>query len=230
MKKFSVIGLAAAMIFMTAVLLCGCSREEIVPPDQMAAAWHKLVVLNDAEPMKELFGYSSEEAVRKDFLGDDFEMDMASGITQVLADMGFQVTDEEASEYYEASMEAMKKLPFTAELTSEDGDHAVVTGKIGYYDADELTKAGNRVAEEALAEFGAENLSDEAAYSDFMRLYMDKYMTALKSLTPAEGTKEIPLEFERVKTEINGKTRSVWLPKDGMAAGQALSTAAMGGV
>ena len=60
-----------------------------------------------------------------------------------------------------------------------------------------------------------------------MKLYFNKFVESLGTLTPAAGTREVTVEFEIVDVEINGERIAAWMPVDAQKFGTDLTAAAL---
>ena len=152
---------------------------------------------------------------------------MARQIQSEMEALGPVLTEEEARNLYDGIREVLGRLDFSASLVSEEDGRAVVSAQIGYYGMDAVTDVLTEAVGEALNEYGQENLVSDEAYNEFMKLYFNKFVESLGTLTPADGTREVTVEFEIVDVEINGERIAAWMPVDAQKFGTDLTAAAL---
>ena len=227
MKNMHIRGLLFAALILAMTVLTGCSRKPEAAPDQVAEALFELLFKDDTAPMQEILGGASEEDVRRDFFGGDGGTSVARQIQSEMEALGPVLTEEEARNLYDGIREVLGRLDFSASLVSEEDGRAVVSVQIGYYGMDAVTDVLTEAVGEALNEYGQENLVSDEAYNEFMKLYFNKFVESLGTLTPADGTREVTVEFEIVDVEINGERIAAWMPVDAQKFGTDLTAAAL---
>ena len=227
MKNMHIRGLLFAALILAMTVLAGCSRKPEAAPDQVAEALFELLFKDDTAPMQEILGGASEEDVRRDFFGGDGGASVARQIQSEMEALGPVLTEEEARNLYDGIREVLGRLDFSAPLVSEEDGRAVVSAQIGYYGMDAVTDVLTEAVGEALNEYGQENLVSDEAYNEFMKLYFNKFVESLGTLTPADGTREVTVEFEIVDVEINGERIAAWMPVDAQKFGTDLTAAAL---
>lgn len=204
------------------LVLTGCAKEEVVPADQVASAFYKLVILLEPEDIKAAYAYTDE----------DIETLMSTqrdgSIQQVknnLSSIGFEAEDEDAAKLYEAQMAAFKNLTFTSEITEETKNTATVLIKTDYININELNE---KAAADSIAQYGQENLVDEDAMNELLHIYLEAFSDSLKNAAPVTDQSEITVKFTKQKVDSHGKIKTVWAPEDGSSFGSDLITAVSG--
>ncbi len=202
-------------------LLFGCGKT-IQPASDVASAFYNLFISGDSTQAKEMFAFTDAdiEDITKVQKQGSIQMTKAN-----IAATGYNATDEEAEKMYDAQMEAFKKLTYTAEVTEEDNKNATVVIKTQYYD---IAALDEQAAQEALDEYGEENLTDQAAVEAFVKLYMDKFVTIMGNAAPAEDQTEVTVQFQKANTDVGGKTELMWVPTNASGFGTDLIQAVSG--
>jgi hypothetical protein len=221
LSKKILTGILITVLGLTA--LTACSKEELTPANEIASAFYKLFILGDSEDAKTLFAYTDEDI--ETFTNTQRDGSIAIIKSNLSAIGSYSPTDEEAAVMYDAQMEAFKKLTFSTEVTSETSDTAVVTLKTNYFD---IMALDEQAANEALEEFGAENIIDEASTKEFILLYIQKFESIIKSAEPSEDQAEVTISFEKAKTDVGGKTKVMWVPQDASGFGEDIINAVSG--
>ena len=107
----------AAVLILSCMLLAGC-QSKMVPADQVTGALFELVAMDDASAIQELLGFESEEDVRSSLMEDS--SDLVSGLEEMFTGAGITFTQDELDEMKGSLLAMLRKMPYTAEITSED--------------------------------------------------------------------------------------------------------------
>ena len=206
----------AAVLILSCMLLAGC-QSKMVPADQVTGALFELVAMDDASAIQELLGFESEEDVRSSLMEDS--SDLVSGLEEMFTGAGITFTQDELDEMKGSLLTMLRKMPYTAEITSEDSDQTVVTLTINGFSMAEMSEIAVNVQQDVVASLSEEEQmliasGDEQAVSDFMRQYMKDYMTAVGEMEPMEETTEVTVTCEKFRVDVSGEEKVVWMPAD----------------
>lgn len=222
--------LLLAMVMLVSLCLTGCQKkEEIIPADQSAIALFNLTLKDDATSAMELFGYSSEEEMRKDMgIENGIYNELAEEMVSQLERMGVTTSNEDIQTFIDAFLTMFKNVEMTAKVKDSDEKEgtAVVTCTISTFDPNALQQAMTEALTEAMADPSVVAGEDTAATFSLILKAMSK---AISGLTPTGDTKDFDVDFKLSTMEVNGKDRKMWLPEDKAEFDNLISTTAMGG-
>lgn len=213
-KKFMAL---AALVVLGCVMLTGCSSK-LTPADQTVGALFKLAAMDDASEMKDLLGFASEEDVRSALM-EEGSSDLVAGLEESFTGAGIEFSAEELDQMKEYILTLLRKMPYTVEITSEEKDKVVVSLKINGYSMADMQEIAMTKQQEAQAALSDEQLQliaqqDEEATMEFMRTYMMAYMEGVSQMEPMADATEVTVECEKVKVDVSGKEKVVWMPAD----------------
>ena len=131
---------------------------------------------------------------------------------------GLEIDDETIEEICQARIDALAKMEATAEVTSEEGAHAVVTLSTTYFDEVELDTDAAYAAREAA---DAAGFTDYDEYLNFlMEHYTQNLIDGYHAVIPSEDTKDITVECTIID--------NTWLPEDMASFGGQLGAVVAG--
>lgn len=220
-RKLSALLLAMAML--ASLCLTGCQKETIAPPDQVASALFDLVLKNNAAPIVELFGYADEAEARKDM---GVEENLYDELAETMASQIGAGSAEDAKALVDAFLNMFKNVNLTAKVKESDekAGTAVVTCTINTFDSNALTDLMTQIMTDIMADEALLSGSEDELYSTVIT----RMAEGISGLTPTENTADFDVDFELVKAEVNGKEKTVWLPKDVEEFGALISNTALG--
>lgn len=228
MKTRRIPALLLAMVMLFSLTLTGCKKEAPVAGDQVAVALFNMILKNDASKAVEVFGYADEAEARADWgmEGDSLYDGMADDMVEGFSSMGYSVTADEMQKFVDAFMQMFSGVELTAKVKEADekAGTAVVTCTVNTFDPEALTQAMT----EAMTSLDPELFASgdmEAAFGTLLSTIAD----VIGDIKPTDKTADFDVDFELSDTEINGKTKKVWVPKDAGEFGTLVSTTAMGG-
>lgn len=209
---------AVALLSACCMLLAGCGAS-LTPADQNVSALVELLVNDNAVPMKDLLGFSSEEDVRSSFFEEEANVDLVDSLTEEFTALGITFSDEELQEMSGSMRAMMEKVTYSAEITSEEKDKVTVTVKMNGFTEDQMGDSMLEIADSATENISEEDLAliasgDEEASNAFIHQIFKDYMNAMAALEPTSEQSEITVECERLQVEVSGKTKIAWLPSD----------------
>lgn len=216
MKKLA--GLLLAVMMLCSMVLTGCSQK-MEPADQVIGALYELALRDDAAPLKDLLGFASEEDVRASIMEDGGENSLLEGVKAEFDAFGVEVTDEELQEMIDSVQKMLAKLTYTAEITEESSDKTTVVLKVTGFSMDEIQQVMMDTQEETISQLSEEEQmavgsGSPDALRDFAVQFMKDYMANVAELEPTEETQDITVECEKMKLDVSGKEKVVWLPTD----------------
>lgn len=221
-KLVKKLGLLIALIMSCQMLLTGCA-EEVTPANDVAIAFADMLISGDYTGAKEVLGYTDDDIT--ELIDTYVEGNIASIKSNLTIPGMYQAIDEDARSMHEAQAEAFKRLTYTAEITESDKETATVVLKTTYYD---ITALDEQSLNAAIDEFGLENVVDEAAAEEMIKLYIVKFGETMEAAVPQTEQKEITIKFEKAKVAVGGKTKTMWVPKDPGKFGEDLISAVSG--
>ena len=175
-----------AMMALVCMMLTGCGAKS-APADQSISALFELYAKNDAEPMKNLLGFESVEAVNAAFFEEGADVDVLAEMTAIIEDADVDMTEEEIQSFTDSLMGMVNKISATAEITSEDGDYTTVTLQVKGYSSEEMmtiiTDAAT-VMSESITEEDALAIAegDMEVYNKYMKQYITDFVNGMAAM------------------------------------------------
>ena len=201
-----------------ALLMGGCGQEEMIPADQVTEALFELSVKNDAGPIQELLGFSTEEEARAAFMAEDAQAadDFSQALMQDFQAVGVEFTEGEITEISEDITAMIQKLSCTAAVSSETEEQAVVDMTVSGFSMSDLDQLSADLQDDLMANMDQELVSallsgDEEAMNDFMKDVAMQYLDALGQLEPSQET-ELSVPCAKTAVDVDGREKVVWLP------------------
>ncbi|MDE7446597.1 MAG: zinc-ribbon domain-containing protein [Lachnospiraceae bacterium] len=189
------------------------------PADKTVAALFEVYVKNNAGPMQELLGFTSEEDVYQAFYEKGIDMKLASQLSVELVDAGITFSDDEMEELLDSYIKFLSKAECTAEIKNENDDGIFVALEVYGFSFDEMTQAMLDASERMVNSITYEDqLAFAAGETEVLSAYMQQYMKDLfDKLSELEINTE-PVEVivycEKVSINVSGTERIVYLPSD----------------
>lgn len=218
--------LLLAMAALCSLTLTGCKKEAPAPADQVALSIYDMIMKDDASSLVELFGYADEAEARRDMgLEGSIYDGMAEEMVSQISEMGITVSNEEMQAFINAYVSMFKEVEFTAKVKEADekAGTAVVTCTISTFDPEAMTQA----ITDAMTNIDPSVLEGNDPDKIFSAM-LSAMAEAISDLQPTGETADFDVDFELQKTEINGKTKEVWAPKDASEFGGLITSTAMG--
>lgn len=203
-------------LFLSLILtlsLCGCGAEPVPAPDETVDALLAAVLRDDFAPLQALFGYKTPEDAANDLLdGENLRQAILDSADEAMLSSDIPLSSEDAELFGNALFAAMARCPFTCETASmdEDAGAATVSVTVNTYSAETFGDDLLPVIQPILLA-NLDKLDDEQALYSLVFKAVAGY---LDELEPTDQTVSLDVPCKLVEEEINGKTRSVWLPED----------------
>lgn len=218
-----------ALIATLAVLcmsLTGCGQK-LEPADQTVGALYELAAKDNAAPMMELLGYTSEEDVYNAFFEDGAavteDTEVIDELKAEFESMGVEISEEDLQEFSDAMTALVDKLTYTTEIKSEEKDTVVVTVKVNGFSEADLEQIMYDAAD-VMAENLTENLTDEDALAimagdmsvitSYMQQYLKDCIAGISAMEPTAESYEFDVTCEKLSVEVGDKEKIAWLPSD----------------
>lgn len=227
MKKtgMKLVAVITAMV-MACMTFVGCGQK-LAPADETTKALLDLAINGTTEPMMTLLGFETEEDVYNAFFEDGAAVAQDTEIVDELKDefesMGLEITQEELQEFSDAMTDLVKKVTYTAEITSEDSDVVVVTVKVNGISEDELDDimmdAANVMSDSLTADLTEEDAlaimdGDMSVVTPYMQQYLKDIIAGISTMEPVAEPYEFEVNCEKLSVEVGDKEKVAWLPSD----------------
>lgn len=214
--KKSIITIVMAMVLVISATACG---QELPPADQTVSALFELKARSNAVPIRDLFGFESEQEATSAFMADGADSSPAEMIEEVLAETGVDMSEEDKAEFTRVMTNVVSKFSCTAEITSESGKYVEVTLQIyGYkYEdiadviTDALTKMQESITEEELA---AIRNGDTDLYNQYMNQYVKDFIAGFANMEIDPDPVEVVVKCEKLIVETDSGKIAGWFPSD----------------
>ncbi|WP_297427230.1 hypothetical protein [Clostridium sp.] len=194
-KKFTTLLLAAMLILSCVVTGCGKS----ITPKECAQVWWEMAY-NDISNASKL-NIKDEEA--KAILEKSTQQNISKLKTEYAA-QGLTITDDQATEIYNAVNDLGKKANVTIEEVSNDGKTAQVKYKSNYVDMVAIGKKASNDAAESVKTLGITDKKE--LMNKYSEVLLKNLVNELKNATFSTDTKELTYTF----TNQN----KVWVPEN----------------
>ncbi|MDS0525020.1 hypothetical protein NNC19_04950 [Clostridium sp. SHJSY1] len=206
MKKLIV--MLSVLIISIGLVLTGCGKTKIDPPEVTAEAFYDIYVLGDSTKIEKLGVEKSEY----ESIVETERNAIISAIKNNFTIGGFTISNDQLNRIADAELAALKKLTPKIETTSTSKETASV--KIATTYADVVT-ADQKAANDALAEVKAMGLTSESeARTKFVEIYVNKIVENVNAIEPSADTKEKTFTFKIEKFNVGGKAKDIWIPSD----------------
>ena len=173
------IGFILLFVYYIADDLLGNKTNEVISPAESAKIITQFYISGDKSGVEEL-GMSDEEiqeALRK---GKEESIKVMKNNVNALV---YSVTYDQLEQYYNAIMEASKKLTVRTKLVSQDKNISIVSIKVNNIPFTEISYKASAKAEESLGS----SEGNEEDYIDLeSKIYMESFVEELKNVEPSE--------------------------------------------
>ena len=219
--------LLLALVMVCSLTLTGCGKKEApAPANEVAVALFNMILKDDPSSLVELFGYADEAEARKDMgLEGSIYDELAEEMASQFSDMGVTVSSEEMQRFVDAFIAMFKEVEFSAKVKESDekAGTAVVTCTISTFDPAALTQAMTDSVN-TLNPSVLESNDPDQIFSAILGAVID----AIADIKPSGETADFDVDFTLEETEVNGKSKKVWIPEDAAEFGSLISSTAMG--
>ncbi len=208
--------MAVVMAF-CGIALAGCGKE-IPPADETVSALYDLAVKENPTTLKDLLGFSSDDAVMEAFVEDVESFSFVASLEEEFIASGIEFTDEELADMSSSLEGMLDKLSCTTEITDESSDETTVLLTTNGYAMTDIENAALEVQEEMIAGMDEDTqmaiaTGDTEATMNYMKEYMTAYIDKIVSLEPTQET-QMEVVCERLIAEGGGDEIVAWLPSD----------------
>lgn len=162
--------------------------NEIISPAESAKILTQFYIYGDKSGVKKL-GMSDDEIQSALEKGKEVTKEV---LRSNVKSLGYSVTDNQLEEYYDALMEASKKLTVKTKFVSQKGNIAIVSIKVNSIPFNEISYKSLSKVENQLSKIG------EKAYNNVeCKLYIDGLIDELKNVEPSQEFSKEEVAFVR---------------------------------
>ncbi|CDM67399.1 putative membrane protein [Clostridium bornimense] len=184
------VGIVLLFVYYIAEDLLGNKTNEIISPAESAKIVAQFYIYGDKSGVKEL-GMSDEDIQTALQNGKEESIKV---MKNNLNGLGYSVTYDQLDKYYNAIIEASKKLTVKTKLISQDENIAIVSIKVNSIPFTEISYKASYKVEESLG-------NSEGNEEDYIELeskvYIESFIEELKNIEPSEDFNQEEVAFTR---------------------------------
>lgn len=187
--------------------------------DKTVAALFELYVKNNAVPMQELLGFTSEEDVYQEFFEEGTDLEMTNQISAELFAAGADLSDEEIDEIVDSLLKILNKVEYTAEMMYERDDEAIVVLEVYGFSFDEMSQAMEAATDRLVDSITDEDqlaiiAGETEVLNTYMRQYISDFLDELSKIEINTESVEVFVFCEKTLVDVNGTERIAFIPSD----------------
>lgn len=184
------VGIVLLFVYYIADDLLGNKTNEIISPAESAKIVAQFYIYGDKSGVKEL-GMSDEDIKAALQRGKEESIKVMKNNINAL---GYSVTYDQLEQYYDAIMEASKKLTVRTKLVSQDKNISIVSIKVNNIPFTEISYKASAKAEESLGNLQG---NEEDSIESESKIYMESFIEELKNVEPSEDFCQEEVAFTR---------------------------------